>query len=346
MIDLASIPREEVMETVRLLCGVRSNSALYKDDLDGRNIAKLFFTPDRDAGAAVDCAAGKLSGRTFAFSPEKGESLKDAVLAAGAYSDAVVLRHTKKGAAFAASLYSPVPVINAGDGGASPCGALRDLASTWLLKSHVSNQVIAFAGDVFTSPEALSYIRSLGLYRGNKLVFCDAYGRDVPSELSSLLEQQGREYSVADTLSDVTGDADVLYMTYVDKARFASAEDYKARKGSFILDERLLFTAKDDMCILHPFPRGEELPDAIDDDQHAQYLFQSEVGLYAYMTAFIKTFRGRMVRTVKPDYCLSTHQVRCSHSDCITSTEPYLPALFDEEGDALVCRYCKGRVEK
>lgn len=347
ILDIDNLSRDERMEAMRLLGSIRDNTNIFKGDCVGKSLITLFADKDRNSQTAFAAAMSRLGGFLFPFEFDSGESLKDNVLTASTRGDIIAINHPLKGAALAATLYATIPVINAGDNScAPPYAALRDLAIIWYIKDHISNMKIGFCGNVFQSSEVTGLVKCLSVYNGNSFAFCDAVGSEIPKTIETELLSNDKEYEIANSLQDMIEDVDILYMTRVEKNAFSSDAEYAKALGRCILDERLLLSAKSDLAILHPFPRGEELPFYIDFDSRAKYFDQLEYGVYAAMTIIYKMFKGRVARTIKPKDIRSTHGLFCGNPECITSTEEYLPALFIERGDDIACSYCKNNVEK
>ncbi len=346
ILDIGDLSREELMETIRLLGSIRDNTNMFKSDCAGRSLVNLFAQPVRNTQSAFAAAISRLGGFSLPFELCPAQSFKDNILTASSRGDILAVSHPLKGAALAASVYATVPVINAGDSSFSlPCDTLRDVAAIWYTQNHISNMKIGFCGNV-KADEVLGLSKCLGVYNGNSFLFCDALNREIPETVRSALLSNGRQFDSVSSLEDMIEDLDVLYMTRVEREAFSSDGDYGGALKRCVLGERLMLAAKPDMSILHPFPRGAELPAYVDLDCRAKYFDQLEYGVYAVMTLIFKMFKGRAGRLIKPDDIRSTHGLFCGNSECITSTEDYLPALFIEKGDDIVCSYCKNAVEK
>lgn len=346
ILDISDLSREELMETIRLLGSIRDNTNMFKSDCAGRSLVNLFARSDRNTQSAFAAAMSRLGGFYLPFEFCPGESFKDNVLTASSRGDILAVCHPLKGAALAASVYSTVPVINAGDSSFSlPCNTLRDVATIWYTQNHISNMKIGFCGNT-KAQEVLGLVKCLGVYNNNSFVFCDALNREIPETVKSELLSNGRQFESVSSLEDMIEELDVLYMTRVERGAFLSDDDYGGALGRCVLGERLMLAAKTELSILHPFPRGAELPAYVDLDFRAKYFDQLEYGVYAVMTFIFKMFKGRAGRLIKPDEVRSTHGLFCGNPECITSAEDYLPGLFIEKGDDLVCSYCKNIVEK
>lgn len=345
-LDITDFSRAELKETLNLMSFLKDSPASYASECAGRSVLTAFFAPDRNAEAAFHAATVRLGGQAFSFAPTEGETLKDTVLTMSSCGDVIVLNHPKKGAARAASLYADVPVINVGDGNrAQPVRTLADFSSVWALKNHISNMKVGFLGDLNSNALIHGLVQCLSLYNGNEFIFISVNGRELPKELAMVLSRRERPFTIYRNLFDILPQLDVLYMTKLEPASFDSETDYEAKKRDFILDSRLLTTAKKSLVILHDLPRGEELPVSVDSDPRAGYFAQLDHLTEGAMAALIKVVKGRSGKRVKPleyEECDGF----CGNDDCITSTEPYLPTLFHETADGrVVCDYCGGEMK-
>ncbi len=347
-LDITDFSREGLREILNIATYIKENRGAYSKDLERKIVVNAFCEDDRDAQAAFSSATVKMGGTPMAFELSQGETLRDAVKKMSAFGDVIVLSHPKKGAARAASMYATVPVINAGDGGrAYPVKTLCDFSSVWVEKKHVSNMKIGFLGDFSNNVLVKNLLQCLNLYKGNEFYFISVNGKPLGDDYVNLMDKREKDFVVYDNLFEILPELDVLYMTEVKKDSFDSEIMYEARKHNFILDERMLLTAKPDLIILHQFPRGEELDPSVDEDPRAKYFD----GLNRYVDSCIailsQVTKTRMGRAVKPDFEESTHHEHCGKADCITSVEHYLPNVFYETADGrLFCKYCGQELKK
>lgn len=346
--DITDFSREGLRDALNLMSFIKDNRGYYGAEMNKKILVNAFFEKDRNSEAAFSAAAIRMSGNVINFSENAGESLRDAVMAMSSYADVIALSHPKKGAARAASLYATVPVINAGDGGrAYPVKTLADLSSVWIEKNHVSNMKIGFLGDFSNNALVKGLLQCLNLYKGNEFYFISVNGKPLSEEYINILDRREKDFTVFDNLFDVIGELDVLYMTPVTAASFESEIMFEARKHNFVLDERMLLSAKPELVVLHHFPRGVELDETVDSDPRAKYFNSLERYTDACMAAILKTISGKAGRTIAPDFEESTHEEVCGKEDCITSTEKYLPSLFFETSDGrLICKYCGQELKK
>ncbi len=341
-IDITDFTREELRETLNRFAFIKENSSVYANEMKGKAIINAFYEDNQFAELAFSSVAARTGGTAIAYKHTEGRTLRDEVAEMSAFGDVIVLSHPKKGAARAASLYATVPVINAGDGGRSyPVRTLADISSIWMEKKHVSNMKIGFLGDFSNNAQVKGLLQCLNLYNGNEFYFISVNGKPLSAEYVALMDKRDKPFVVFDNLFDILPELDILYITKVDKTSFDSEIMYESRKHNFTLDERMLMVAKPDLLIMHPFPRGEELDVSVDSDVRAKYFNLFNFFGDAALIALIKTVSNKAGRTISPSWEEPTHQFKCRKSDCITSTEDYLPPLFHETAEGgFICKYC------
>ena len=341
-LDITDFSREGLREILNLMSFLKTNTGTYSNELDKKVVANAFYKEDKNTEASFTAAAVRMGGSAMSFSASSNGNLKDDVTVMSSVSDVIVLSHPKKGAARAASLYSSVPVINAGDGGrAYPVKTLADFSTVWIEKNHISNMNIGFSGDFSDNALVKNLLQCLSLYNGNVFYFVSVNGKPLPEELVTILNKREKSYFVSDNLFDVIPELDVLYMTEVTGKSFASEKELDEKKHNFILNEKMLLTAKEDLVILHHFPRGIELDMTVDADERAKYTSALDRYVDACCASILKTVTGKAGRYIKPDFEEATHNAFCGKEDCITSDEKYLPPLFYELADGkLICKYC------
>lgn len=350
LIDLDTVSEQDLNEVIRLAGAIKENPAAFTDACHGKVLATLFYEPSTRTQMSFQTAMLRLGGKVIGFdnpsnaSVSKGESLKDTIRVVSGYADLVVIRHPTEGAAFASSLYSKSPIINAGDGGhLHPTQTLTDLVTLSYEKGRLSNLTIGLCGDMKNGRTVHSLIKCLSKYEGNKFILISTPELQLPPYIMQVLKDSGCQYSFSDNLESVIGDLDVLYMTRIQRERFKSEADYIAQKGVYVLDEKKLALAKKDLAVLHPLPRVDEITEGVDYDSRAKYFEQAEYGMYARM-ALIITMLLKKHRELPPRPA-ATHALHCKNPRCISHAEAYLPAMFYENGQTLVCRYCDHSVE-
>ncbi len=347
-IDITDFTREELRETLNQVTFVKENSSVYSNELKGKTVVNAFFEDDQFTKAAFSAVTARMGGVPLDYKETAGMSLKDQVMQMSAVGDAIVLSHSKRGAARAASMYATIPVINAGDGKrAFPVRTLADLSTVWMEKRHVSNMKIGFLGDFSNNAYVRNLLQCLNLYKGNEFYFISVNGKPLGEEYVSLMDKREKSFVVFDNLFEILPELDVLYLTEVKKSSFDSEIMYESRKHNFTLDERLLLTAKPDLLIMHPFPRGAELNFSVDSDSRAKYFKSFNYFNDVCLISLIKTITGKPGRNITPSSEAATHDFCCCRENCITSTESYLPPLFYETQDGkLICKYCMQEYKK
>ena len=267
----------------------------FQDVCRGKILATLFFEPSTRTRLSFEAAMLHLGGTVEGFadasytSSTKGETLADTIRVVSSYVDVIAMRTPKEGAALLASKYSPVPIINAGDGGHShPTQTLTDLLTIRRLLGDYQGLTVGFCGDLKFGRTVHSLSQALSRYKGNKFVFISPKELCMPEYMIEQLNEKGISYTVAERLEDVIGDLDILYMTRVQKERFFNEQDYLRLKDSYILDKEKMKLAKDRMFVLHPLPRVNEISPEIDDDPRAAYFKQVKFGMYARMALISK----------------------------------------------------------
>ncbi|MCP9758957.1 aspartate carbamoyltransferase [Aquitalea sp. S1-19] len=256
------------------------------DLLQGKLIASCFFEPSTRTRLSFETAVQRLGGNIIGFadggntSAKKGETLADSLKIIGDYSDAVVMRHPKEGAARLASEFSPVPIINGGDGSNQhPTQTLLDLFSIYETQGTLENLTVAFVGDLKYGRTVHSLTQALSLFNAN-FYFVAPEALAMPDYICEELDEKGIKYTLVSSLEEVIPEIDVLYMTRVQRERFDEAE-FKKIQGQFILKADMLKQARENMKILHPLPRVDEIAVDVDATPHAYYFQQAKNGVYA-----------------------------------------------------------------
>lgn len=350
LIDLDQLSAPDLRDIVKLAGIIKENPSYYIDNCHGNIMATLFYEPSTRTQMSFQTAMLRLGGKLIGFddpgnsSVSKGESLKDTIRVISNYADVLVIRNAFEGAALAASLYAKCPVINAGDGGhLHPTQTLTDLVTLIFEKGGLSGLTIGLCGDNKNGRTVHSLIKCLAKQKNNRFVLISTPQLQVPAYIIECLEQNNCTYTMSKSLEDSIAQLDVLYMTRIQKERFATPEEYEAQRGVFVLDTHKLALAKKDLCIMHPLPRVDEIAIAVDDDPRAKYFEQTQYGVYARMALIIKMLENR--RVAVPAKLENTHDAKCANMRCITQVEDYLPRLFTENQGKLVCQYCEHTVE-
>ncbi|WP_443736786.1 aspartate carbamoyltransferase [Treponema sp.] len=296
LIEPGDLSINEIEEICSLAEQIIVDPVSFQDVCRGKILATLFFEPSTRTRLSFEAAMLHLGGTVEGFadasytSSSKGETLADTIRVVSSYVDVIAMRSPKEGAALLASKYSTVPVINAGDGGHyHPTQTLTDLLTIRALQGGLENHTIGFCGDLKFGRTVHSLAKAMSRYRNNKFVFISPEELKVPEYITEdILKPAGIEYTTAERLEDVLGDLDILYMTRVQKERFFNEQDYIRLKDSYILDRDKMKLAKQDMIVLHPLPRVNEIAPEVDDDPRAAYFKQVKYGMFARMALMAK----------------------------------------------------------
>jgi len=290
---------DELEKLLKLASDIEKNPEKYCHACDGKKIATLFYEPSTRTRLSFEAAMINLGGQVLGFSSAdsssaaKGESISDTIRVISCYADIAAIRHPKEGAALVASEKSGIPVINAGDGGHQhPTQTLTDLLTIYSLKGRLDNITIGLCGDLKFGRTVHSLINALARYTGIKFVLISPKELRVPDYIrDNVLKKNGLSFYEADKLEDVMPELDILYMTRVQRERFFNEEDYIRMKDYYILDKEKMSLGKDDLLVLHPLPRVNEISTEVDDDKRAVYFKQAQYGVYVRM-ALILTLLG------------------------------------------------------
>ena len=276
----------------------------YAHACEGKKLATCFYEPSTRTRLSFEAAMLNLGGSVLGFasadssSAAKGESVSDTIRIISCYADICAMRHPKEGAPLVASQKSRIPVINAGDGGHQhPTQTLTDLLTIYSLKGHFDHLKIGLCGDLKFGRTVHSLINALIRYPDVEFVLVSPEELRVPSYIrTDVLEANHVPYREMERLEDAIGDLDILYMTRVQRERFFNEEDYVRMKDFYILDKEKMNLAREDMLVLHPLPRVNEIAVEVDDDPRAVYFKQAQYGVYVRM-ALILTLLGIKVNS-------------------------------------------------
>ena len=296
LIDIMQLSTQEIDELVKKGCDIMANPAAYAHKCDGKILATLFFEPSTRTRLSFESAMLSLGGQVLGFSSansssaSKGESVADTIRVVSAYCDIIAMRHPKEGAPLVATQHSLVPVINAGDGGHNhPTQTLTDLMTIHKEKGHFDNLTIGFCGDLKFGRTVHSLVAAMSRYTGVRFVFVSPEELKLPRYVKEqYVKSKNIPYTQSTCLEEVMPELDILYMTRVQKERFFNEEDYLRLKDSYILTPEKLENAKEDLRILHPLPRVNEISVAVDEDPRACYFKQAQNGRYIRMALIMK----------------------------------------------------------
>ena len=304
LIDILDFSPEELQELIDTANDIIEHPAFYSDKCRGRKLATLFYEPSTRTRLSFEAAMYELGGNVLGFSEAnsssaaKGESVADTAKTVSCYADIIAMRHPKEGAPLVAAMNASIPVINAGDGGHNhPTQTLADLLTIYREKGGFENLTVGFCGDLKFGRTVHSLISALSRYKGLKVVLISPVELKLPSYVKKeVLAARSIPYIQTTDLESVIPELDILYMTRVQRERFFNEEDYLRLKDSYILTPEKLKNAKQDLAILHPLPRVNEISVAIDDDPRACYFKQVLYGKYMRMALILKLLKeaGRL----------------------------------------------------
>lgn len=296
LIDPMDLSVEEIDEILSLANEIMEYPTKYQDICRRKKLATLFFEPSTRTRLSFEAAMMELGGNVLGFSSAdssstaKGESISDTVRTVACYADIIAMRHPKEGAPFVAKEAVDIPVINAGDGGHNhPTQTLTDLLTIQREKGRLNNLTVGFCGDLKFGRTVHSLMKALSRYEGIRYVMISPEELRIPEYLrSDLFMKKNIPFTQVETLEEVMADLDIIYMTRVQKERFFNEADYIRLKDSYILDLQKLEDAKDDLSILHPLPRVNEISVTVDSDPRACYFRQALCGKFVRMALMIK----------------------------------------------------------
>ena len=373
LIDIKDLSINEIDELIETAKDIISNKEKYSNKCNGKKLATLFFEPSTRTRLSFEAAMLELGGSVLGFSSAnssstaKGESVADTIRVVGCYADIIAMRHPKEGAPLVAAMKSIVPIINAGDGGHNhPTQTLTDLLTISSEKGRLNNLTIGLCGDLKFGRTVHSLITAMSRYENIKFVLISPEELKIPEYLKKeVLEKNNIEYYETKQIEDCIDKLDILYMTRIQNERFSNKEDYERLKDCYVLDKEKLKKAKEDLCIMHPLPRVNEISVDVDDDKRACYFKQAEYGKYIRMAlilklletddnikSFIKPNKNRNIisegKLAKNEQSKLPKQLinvgKCQNPRCITSVEQGLDQVFeltDEENIVYRCKYCE-----
>ena len=296
LIDIKDLSTEEIDGLIEVAKDIIANKEKYSKKCEGKKLATLFYEPSTRTRLSFESAMMELGGNVLGFSSAnsssaaKGESVADTVRVIGGYADIIAMRHPKEGAPLVAAMKSEIPIINAGDGGHNhPTQTLTDLLTIQCEKHRLSDLTIGVCGDLKFGRTVHSLITAMSRYTNIKFVLISPNELKIPDYIKKdVLEKNNIEYIETQDIEEYMSDLDILYMTRVQKERFFNEDDYIRLKDYYILNKEKLEKAKEDLCIMHPLPRVNEISTDVDDDKRACYFKQAKYGKYIRMALILK----------------------------------------------------------
>ncbi|MCH5237195.1 MAG: aspartate carbamoyltransferase [Muribaculaceae bacterium] len=357
LIDPTDLTKEELEEIIDLALDIIDNRGKYSEICKGKKLATLFYEPSTRTRLSFTAAMMELGGNVLGFSDaknssvSKGETCADTTKVINCFADIIAMRHFEEGAATVSAMNSGIPVINAGDGSHShPTQTLTDLLTIKREIGRFDNITIGFCGDLKFGRTVHSLIKALSRYKGIKVVLIAPEQLRLPDYMKQeVCEMNGVPFVEVDTMEEVIGDLDVLYMTRVQKERFLDEDEYDRVKDFFILDKEKLKNARPDMRILHPLPRVNEISTDVDADPRAAYFRQVENGKFVRMALICKLLEWAddpSKNTVLVPKDAVKGKFICRNKRCISNMETGVESIFrpahDKSGEWR-CIYCESK---
>ena len=349
LIDFGDLPRHEWDALYARASQIMDAPEQYIGVCRGKVSANLFYEPSTRTNFSFQTAMLRLGGTVFGFadpnssSVAKGETLKDTVKMVSGYADVIVMRTPWEGAAKAASLYSNVPVVNAGDGGhMHPTQTMADLTTITRLRGKVDDLAIGLCGDLKNGRTVHSLIKALAKFQNITFFLISPRELAVPDYVRTFMRENNMRFTEVTGLEAVMPQLDVLYMTRIQRERFTDPLEYDRLKGVYVLNRGKLRTAKKDLLIMHPLPRVDEITNEVDDDPRALYFYQAKCGVYARMSLILHLLEETPAQGIT--FGGEDASFRCPNPKCITKSEGYLPHACHKDGEHTCCEYCDARI--
>ena len=334
LLSITDLSVEDIDALLETAADIEQNPDKYAHRMEGKKLATLFFEPSTRTRLSFEAAMYELGGHVLGFagagssSAAKGESVKDTVRTVGCYADIIAMRHPLEGAPWAAVQAAATPIINAGDGGHHhPTQTLADLMTLKKEKGRLDHLKIGLCGDLKFGRTVHSLIGALSRYPGNEFILISPRELRVPGGIVAELAEAGIPYTETESLEEAIGGLDALYMTRIQQERFFSVEEYLRLKDSYILDEEKMRLAPQDMIVMHPLPRVNEIDVKVDSDPRAKYFSQVLYGKIMRKALILKLM-AETDQDQKQSRVQITTGKPCKNPRCISSTEQGLEPLF------------------
>jgi len=365
IIDITDLSVEEINGLVETAKDIMANPDKYRHKCDNKILATLFFEPSTRTRLSFEAAMEFLGGKVISSpnaaqnsSSTKGESLADTIKIVSCYADMIAIRHPLEGSAFVAAKNTSIPIINAGDGGhCHPTQTLADLLTINRYKGTFENLTIGLCGDLLYGRTVHSLINAMSRFKGNKYILISPAELRLPDYVKELMDKCGIEYEETADLNSAIPKLDILYMTRIQKERFRNPDTYERLKDSYCLTRENMELAKEDMCLLHPLPRVNEISTKVDGDKRAAYFDQALNGKFMRMALILKLFADNEIETNSMDIGLTRHfvpdysfgykgakinQAKCTNPKCISKAEQELDQIF-VNGRCIYCETKEGQ---
>ena len=356
LIDSADLSLKDENEIIDLALDIISRRSAYSDRCRGRKLATLFYEPSTRTRLSFTAAMMELGGNVLGFddaassSVTKGETVTDTARVVSCFADIIAIRHFREGAPLAASQYASVPVINAGDGShAHPTQTLTDLLTIRREKGRLDNLTIGFCGDLKFGRTVHSLLKALSRRKGISVVLISPDELKLPEYIRrDVCERNDMPVREVQTMEEVMPELDILYMTRVQKERFADEAEFVRLNDDYILTPEKLAAAKSDMAVMHPMPRVNEVSRTVDKDPRAAYFRQVENGKFVRMALICKLLEWADANPSPEQHHASesTGGTCCTNRNCITAAEDAAPLFHRDENGIMRCAYCESEASR
>lgn len=353
VLNILDLSTNEIDDLIKTALDIKKHPKKYQNKCKHKTLATLFFEPSTRTRLSFESAMLSLGGTVLGFSSansssaSKGESVADTATVVSGYVDIIAMRHPKEGASYVASCHSKVPLINAGDGGHfHPTQTLADLCTIYSDKGRLNDLTIGICGDLKYGRTVHSLIGAMVRYPNIKFVLISPKELALPNFVkNNILDEKKIEYVETTSLEESIPKLDVLYMTRIQKERFLDSDEYERLKDSYVLTEEKMKLAKDDMYVLHPLPRVNEISVKVDLDKRASYFRQTENGKYMRMALILKLLKEKDILEQDKKQTFLTEKL-CENEHCILTTEQELEKRYyiDEKGEKR-CLYCDSELK-
>lgn len=353
LLEISDLSVEELDSLLHTADRIIADPQAFAHKCDGKKLATLFYEPSTRTRLSFEAAMYELGGHVIGFSEpksssaSKGESVADTTRVVNCYADIIAMRHPKEGAPFVAAKYSSVPIINAGDGGHHhPTQTLADLLTIHREKGRFENLTVGICGDLKYGRTVHSLLTALKRYKGVRFVLISPDELKLPEYAKEVLQKEKIAFTETADIEKAMPELDVLYMTRIQRERFSDPAEYERLKDSYILTPEKLVTAKEDMIILHPLPRVNEISVRVDNDKRACYFKQVKNGKIMRMALILKLLGLDGALQEPENNCVKTvtGNCKCSNPRCISQIEQELEPLFTVSDDTPAvyrCLYCE-----
>jgi len=354
LIDILDLSVKELDELIATANDIIADPAKYAEVCKGKKLATLFFEPSTRTRLSFEAAMLELGGSVLGFSEansssaSKGESVADTAQIVSGYADIIAMRHPKAGAPLVAANNATIPVINAGDGGHfHPTQTLTDLLTISREKGRLNNLTVGFCGDLKYGRTVHSLIAALSRYTGIRLVLISPKELAIPDYVKEdVMDKEKMTYTETADLEAALPELDILYMTRIQRERFADLAEYERLKDSYVLNVEKLEKAKADLSILHPLPRVNEISVAVDKDPRACYFKQARNGKFIRMALILMLLSEKSLSAEAPALPAPSTEHCCHNPACISSCEQELAPIFRQTDGVTRCIYCDAEVER